>query len=277
MMKLLLRGLLPAVLPCSLLLAQNAPPPPSSTGSTLHPENELVMRVLHREPFKIVLTGDSTVATEGGWGPGFCATLTSNVTCVDLALNGRSTKSFIDEGAWQKALDEKGQYYFIQFGHNDQKPKPTVHADVNTTFQDNLRRMVRDVRAQGGIPILVTSLSRRNYVDGQPDPNDGLGDYAAATTKVATEEHVALVDLYHLSRAYLITMTQEKADRFDMVGHPDAKAENKSAAKPDRTHLDQEGKEVFGHMVAKDVILRRPELKPNVNVTSSLPKQAGDH
>ncbi len=43
------------------------------------------------------------------------------IDCVDVALNGRSSKSFIDEGAWKKALDEKGDYYLIQFGHNDQK------------------------------------------------------------------------------------------------------------------------------------------------------------
>src|ERR1700712_2239995 len=85
-------------------------------------------------PMKIVLVGDSTVALEGGWGPGFCAVMTPNVTCIDQALNGRSTKSFIDEGAWKKALAEKGNYYLIQFGHNDQKPDVARHTDAEGSF-----------------------------------------------------------------------------------------------------------------------------------------------
>jgi hypothetical protein len=60
-----------------------------------------------RAPVKIVLVGDSTVNAEGGWGKGFCGLMTPNVTCVNEALNGRSSKSFIDEGAWTKALADK--------------------------------------------------------------------------------------------------------------------------------------------------------------------------
>jgi len=70
-------------------------------------------------------------------------------------------------GLWEKALDAHGQFYFIQFGHNDQKDRPAVHTDPQTTFKANLHRYVRDVRAIGGVPILVTSLSRRNYKDGE--------------------------------------------------------------------------------------------------------------
>lgn len=227
-------------------------------------ESRLQMRVMHRQPFKIVLVGDSTVATQGGWGPGFCALLTSNVTCVDDALNGRSTKSYIDEGAWQKALAEKGQYYFIQFGHNDQKSDPKRHTDPDTTYSDNLRLFIRQVRAQDAIPILVTPLSRRNYRDGHLITDDGLGDYAAAVRRVAAEEHGTLVDLYVLSTKYLSGMTQAEADRFDRIDHPDAKAEGAGGGKPDRTHLNAEGKKVFGRMVAEDVIRREPELGPDV-------------
>jgi lysophospholipase L1-like esterase len=212
---------------------------------------------------KIVLVGDSTVATQGGWGPGFCATLKSNVTCIDDALNGRSSKSFIDEGAWAKALAEKGRYYFIQFGHNDQKPDPARHTDPDTTFAANLRRYVHDVRSLGATPILVSSLSRRNYKDGKLI-EDGLEAYAAATRRVAAEEHVTFIDLFGMSQHLLAGMTQEQADKFDMVGHPDAKAENAGPAKPDRTHLNNEGKSVFGRMIANEVIRSEVELRPYV-------------
>jgi lysophospholipase L1-like esterase len=211
-------------------------------------------------PLKVVLVGDSTVAKGGGWGPGFCATLKPNVTCIDDALNGRSSKSFIDEGAWARALAEKGQYYFIQFGHNDQKPDPARHTDADTTFAANLRRYVHDVRSIGGTPILVSSLSRRNYNDGKL-VDDGLEAYAAATRRVAAEENVTFIDLFALSRRLLAGMTQQEADKFDMVGHPEAKAENAGPAKPDRTHLNDEGKAVFGRMVADEVIRSQLDLR----------------
>ena len=81
---------------------------------------------------KVVLVGDSTVAVQGGWGPGFCAHLIPAAECLDLAVNGRSTKSFIDEGLWAKALEAHGQFYFIQFGHNDQKDLPPFFLPVET-------------------------------------------------------------------------------------------------------------------------------------------------
>lgn len=230
----------------------------------LPPEGELAMRVINGAPFKIVLVGDSTVATEGGWGPGFCAVVTPNVTCIDDAKNGRSTKSFIDEGLWAKALAEHGQYYFIQFGHNDQKPDPARHADPNGLYSQDLHRFVHDVRGIGAIPIIVSPLSRRNYRDGQL-VQDGLEDYAAAARRVAAQEKVTFVDLLSLSRRYLSGMTQEQADTMDATSHPDAKAENATATKPDRTHLNNKGKAIFGRMVADNVIRTQVELGPNVN------------
>jgi lysophospholipase L1-like esterase len=247
-------------------LARYVQPKPAE----LPEEGKLAMRVIHQEPFKIVLLGDSTVAEEGGWGPGFCATLTPNVTCVDLARNGRSTKSFIDEGLWAQAIAEHGQYYFIQFGHNDQKPAPSLHTDPQTTFAANLRRFISDVRGIGGIPILVTPLSRRNYREGTLIQDDGLGDYAAAMHQVADEEDVTVVDLLSMSRHLLSGMDQQQADQFDAQAHPDAKAEN-APAKPDRTHLNEHGKQVFGRLVADNVIRTQVELGPNV---SGVPTQA---
>lgn len=235
------------------------------------PEQAVIAAARERAPFKIVLTGDSTVALEGGWGPGFCSLLTTNVTCVDLAKNGRSTKSYSDEGLWQKALNEHGQYVFMQFGHNDQKPAPALHADAEGAYADNLRRFIREVRAQGGVPIVVTPLSRRNYRDGSLTEDDGLGDYANAGKRVAREEHAGVVDLLSLSRAMLERMTQAEADLYDAEAHADAKAENGAtaagaSAKPDRTHLNSKGKAVFGSMVAKAVVDVRPELRPDLRL-----------
>lgn len=219
-------------------------------------------------PIKVVLVGDSTVALQGGWGPGFCAHLIPSAECLDLAVNGRSTKSYLDEGLWEKALDAHGHFYFIQFGHNDQKDRPAVHTDPETSFKTNLHRYVRNIRAIGGVPILVTSLSRRNYKDGALiiDP---LREYAAATREVAAEDHVPVVDLYALSRALLEPMTQQQADRYDANTHPDAAVEGATTTQPDHTHLNELGKQVFGDMVARAASQNVPTLSPYISFGSS--------
>jgi lysophospholipase L1-like esterase len=245
-------------------------------AATLPPEGVTAMRLIRADPVKIVLVGDSTVAVGGGWGPGFCATLTPNVTCVDLAANGRSSKSYLDEGRWKQALGEHGDVYFIQFGHNDQKPDAARHTEPEAGYSANLRRYVSDVRAMGAIPILVSPLSRRNYLNGKLF-DDGLRAYAEAVRAVAASEHVTFVDLFALSTRYLDTLTQAQADMLDATGHPDAKAENGSAQKPDRTHLNAEGKALFGRMVADNAERLEPSLGPDVvgePATAQSPLQA---
>ena len=218
-----------------------------------------MVKIYYGRPVKIVLVGDSTVATEGGWGPGFCKAMPPNVTCVDLALNGRSSKSFVDEGAWSKALAEHGDYYLIQFGHNDQKPDPARHTDADGSFQVYLKHYVADVRGIGGVPVLVTSLSRRTFRDGRVI--EDLNAYAEATKKVAAEEGIAVIDLNGLSTALLNHITQAEADTFDATGHADAAAEGGKPAL-DRTHLNVHGQQVFGRMVADQLWHVRAELRP---------------
>jgi lysophospholipase L1-like esterase len=216
---------------------------------------------------KIVLVGDSAVATGGGWGPGFCAVLTAGTSCLDDALNGRSSKSFIAEGAWQKALGEHGNYYLIQFGHNDMKGKGADReTDPGTTFADNLRRYIRDARAIGATPVLVTSLSRRTFKDGAVV--EDLKDYAVATRKVGAEEHVSVIDLNALSTAMLNRMSQKEADTFNAVGQEKERlAVGKSAV--DRTHLNPHGQQVFGQVVARELARLQPELQPVIRLSAN--------
>jgi lysophospholipase L1-like esterase len=233
-----------------------------SEAATLPPEGVKAMKIIEGGPVKIVLVGDSTVNAEGGWGKGFCAIMTPNVTCINDALNGRSSKSFIDEGAWTKALADKGDYYLIQFGHNDMKGKgPQRETDPETTYAANLRRYIHDVRAIGAVPVVVTSLSRRNYKDGKLV--EDLNAYAAAARRVGMEENVTVIDLNAMSTKLLESMTQEQADQFDATGHADQAAENKKASL-DRTHLNEKGQMLFGRMVADTLIRTQVELGPDV-------------
>ncbi len=232
------------------------------TAAKLPPQGVKAMRAIDGAAVKIVLVGDSTVAPQGGWGPGFCADMTANVTCIDDALNGRSSKSFIDEGAWKKALAQHGDYYLIQFGHNDEKPDAARHTDPDTTYSANLRLYIHDVRAIGGVPVILSPLARRTFRDGKPW-NADLQRYADAARRVAEQENVTFIDLLSMSDVLLSKMTQAQADEFDAIGNPDKRAENGNA-KLDRTHLDALGKKVFGRMVADDLAHELVELGPDV-------------
>jgi len=230
-------------------------------AAPLPPEGVKAMQVIAGSPVKIVLVGDSTVATGGGWGPGFCAVMTPNVTCIDDALNGRSSKSFIDEGAWKKALAEKGDYYFIQFGHNDQKTDAPRHTDAEGSFKDYLQRYISDVQAIGAVPVLVTSLSRRTFKDGKVV--EDLKEYATATRELGAKDFITVVDLNAASTAMLNRMTQEEADKFNAVGQEkEREAVGKSGT--DRTHLNPYGQKVFGRIVADQVVRTQVELGPDV-------------
>ncbi|MDR3727944.1 MAG: rhamnogalacturonan acetylesterase [Terracidiphilus sp.] len=217
------------------------------------------MAILHGAPVGIVLVGDSTVAIGGGWGASFCALLTPNVECLDVAKNGRSSKSYYDEGLWKNALEQKPDYVLIQFGHNDMPGKgPERETDPETTYAANLRRYIKEAQAANARPVIVTSLSRRTYKDGKLVQD--LTAYANAAKRVAAEENVPLIDLNAASVKLLQTMTQEQADRFDAEAHPDA-AGNKG---PDRTHLNATGAAVFARMVANDLAKLCVELGPDI-------------
>lgn len=127
-----------------------------------------------RPVITIFMIGDSTMADkslqgqnpERGWGhvlPGF---FTEEVRVDNHAQNGRSSKSFIDEGRWERVISQvkKGDYVFIQFGHNDEKPDEARHTVPGGSFDDNLRRFVRETQEKGGIPVLFNSIVRRNFV-----------------------------------------------------------------------------------------------------------------
>jgi lysophospholipase L1-like esterase len=217
------------------------------------------MAILHGAPVRIVLAGDSTVAFGGGWGAAFCVLMTPNVECINLARNGRSSKSYYDEGLWKNALGQHPDYILIQFGHNDMPGKgPLRETSPDTTYAANMRRYIEQARTAGARPVIVTSLSRRNYKDGKLVLD--LQAYAAAAKRVATEENVPLIELNAESVKLLESMTQEQADQFNAIGHPDAKGH----IGPDRTHLNAHGAAVFGRMVADDLAKVCVELGPDI-------------
>jgi alpha-L-fucosidase 2 len=198
-----------------------------------------------------VLVGDSTVTDEAGWGLGFRRRVAAQAEVVNEAASGRSSKSYLDEGRWLRALAVGGDYYLIQFGHNDQPGKgPDRETDPNTTFPANIRRYVREARAAGGRPILVTSLTRRHYgPDGAIQTT--LTPYAEAVKAVGVEMDVPVIDLHAISMAH----AQRDGDAAWAVLSPrDQKGDI------DRTHLNEAGSVIVGDMVADALRAQVPEL-----------------
>jgi len=155
------------------------------------------------------LAGDSTMADkptdppnpEHGWGQLLPKFFKDPAMIVNYAANGRSTRSFITEGRWQKLVDalQPGDWVIIQFAHNDEK----IFPDARGEFQDNLRRFVADVRAKQATPLLATPCARRSF-----DPTGKLidthGDYPDAVRAVASETKTPLLEMNRL------TMTLEE-------------------------------------------------------------------
>ena len=132
----------------------------------------------------IFIIGDSTAANksgivegkqERGWGMALECYFDDNIRVDNHAVIGRSSKSFIDEGRWDKVLErlKPGDYVIIQFGHNDEKPKADRHTDPGSTFDYNLAKFVRETREHGGIPVLMNCVVRRNWGEASPNPSEG--------------------------------------------------------------------------------------------------------
>ncbi len=206
-----------------------------------------------QQKIRIVLVGDSTVTDDSGWGTGFRRFMSEQVEIVNTAANGRSSKSFIDEGRWKDALDRRGQYYLIQFGHNDEPGKgPERETDPTTTYRANMERYVDEVRAVGGTPVLVTSLVRRLFKE---DGTIGTTQtaYVEVVRAIAAEKKVPLVDLHAISMA-------DAEHAGDEVWADLSPRDEKGQV--DRTHLNTKGSEVVGRMVIEALGKAVPDFAP---------------
>ncbi|MFE4197198.1 rhamnogalacturonan acetylesterase [Paenarthrobacter sp. NPDC056912] len=154
---------------------------------------------------KILLAGDSTVAAcpgyeypMSGWGAHLAPETYWWAAVHNYAKGGATTESFRAEGLWYELLNQtvKGDLVLIQFGHNDQK---RGHLAARTGYADNLRRMVAEVRAKGGVPILCTSVERRHFSAGQLEVT--LGDYPVVVRELGAELGLDVLDLNQWTRA----------------------------------------------------------------------------
>ncbi len=185
----------------------------------------------------IYYIGDSTVARnkirtypQTGMSQGLQLYLQEDVRLVSLAKNGRSTKSFLDEGRFVPVEENirAGDFLFIQFGHNDNKPFPERYTDPKTSFRDNLRYFIHTARKAGAYPVLITPIARRLFDDAGNFLPGSHGEYPQAMRAVGAEENVPVADLTAITEGWLPTVGDAASKPFFMWPK-------------DNTHLKYEG------------------------------------
>lgn len=224
----------------------------------------------------IVLAGDSTVTPTAGWGNGFEKCLTGDVHVINMSRGGRSSKSFIAEGLWAKCLALKPDYVLIQFGHNDQKGHGADReTDPDTTYRQYMTQYLDDARAAGITPVLVTSLSRRQWgADGKI--HSTLEPNAQVVREIAEQKHVPVVDLHARSIELYERLGKDAVLKLSPRKNADPKNKNADTASAvnsgfDGTHLNARGSDVVGAIVAEELAKAVPALAPYIKIPTPDP------
>ena len=232
-----------------LAFALAAAPVTAATAAAHRTRGPRRMRTVH-------LAGDSTAAQkyadaapETGWGMALPFFLHKGAEVANHAVNGRSTKSFLDEGRLDPILAaiRPGDLLLVQFGHNDQKTDdPSRYTDPWGSYQDNLRLFVDGARERGALPVLATSVERRRFAaDGTALRTHG--EYPAAMREVAREEGVALLDVQEQSLALWQKLGPETTKAYF----------NWTPTEQDNTHFNPPGAIAVARLVAASLLHTR--------------------
>ena len=250
----------------------------------------------------IFVIGDSTAANkdiskgklERGWAMVLQCYFDDNIVVDNHAVNGRSSKSFIDEGRWDKVIEkmQPGDYVIIQFGHNDEKPKADRHTDPGSTFDYNLARFIRETREHGGIPILMNCVVRRNFFIPAPLSEesslgagalddellrtttfkDGVkmiegdtlvdthGLYAVAPRDVAQRMNCHFIDANRITEDLEKRLGREGSKKLHMWFRPGEES-SLPKGKQDNTHYNKYGAKVVANLLADALCEEIPVLK----------------
>jgi lysophospholipase L1-like esterase len=218
------------------------------------------------KPITIYLIGDSTMADklttaypETGWGMPFKHFFDSSVTVDNRAKNGRSTRTFLSENLWQPIVDHlhEGDYVFIQFGHNDESKEKVDRYTTPEEFQLNLTKFITDSRAHKAIPILLTPVSRRKFVDGNVVETHAA--YTPLAIEVANKQRVPLIDLDSKSRALYQSLGDEHSRLLFLQLKP-GEHPNYPDGKEDNTHFNELGARKIAQIVLAEIKVLNLEL-----------------
>ena len=207
----------------------------------------------------IFIAGDSTAAErdtsndnpERGWGQMLQNYFNKNFVVVDNhARGGRSSKSFIDEGRWDEILKkmQKGDYAIIQFWHNDGVEDEARHTEPNSTFLEYLTKYATDTIEHGGIPILMSPVSRRWWKNGVLV--NAEGDYRFGAEKVSKKLGFHYVDAFEITTKVVQDLGEEGSKKLFMI----------SEGKDDNTHYTIYGATTTAKLLSEAIIKEIPEL-----------------
>lgn len=208
--------------------------------------------------------GDSTMASkqnpdrnpEFGWMQVLQPFLKDNIKVEDKAVNGRSTKSFINEKRWDSIYKklQKGDYVFIEFGHNDEKINDSTRfTNPHTAYRYNLIKFVKESREKGAIPVLLTSIARRNFNEKGVLVPTHL-EYPLETRLVAQEYKVPFIDLEYYTELMEQKYGPEKSKELHLhfkKGEQPYYSEDKA----DDTHLSKKGATEVAQIVVNQIKL----------------------
>ncbi|WP_431800473.1 rhamnogalacturonan acetylesterase [Halobacillus andaensis] len=208
----------------------------------------------------VYLAGDSTVANyesanspQAGWGQLLPHFFSKEVSIWNKAVNGRSSKSFIDEGRLSTIAKQlkRNDYLFIQFGHNDSKPEKVRRTDPYTTYQEHLLKYIETARTNDAVPILVTPIQRRKF---NPDGsiNETHGEYPGAMRQIASDYGVHLIDLTEQSTRLLHNLGAENSKKLFMWIDRNVSPNFPEGAQDD-THLNFDGAKEVAELIAISV------------------------
>ena len=210
---------------------------------------------------KLYIAGDSTASIkldskrpETGWGEFLHEFLTPNIEVVNYAQNGKSTKSFITEGLLEKIDNEiqEDDYLLIQFGHNDEKSEdPLRYTDPRTEYKDNLMRFVLVAKKHQAIPILLSSVTRRKFVDGKLDHHT-VGDYPNQMKEFAKENRIHFIDTYKISHKIIDQSGENYSKKFFLHLNPN-ESRNYPNGITDNTHLSTFGARMIASLIAVEL------------------------
>jgi lysophospholipase L1-like esterase len=213
----------------------------------------------------VFLAGNSTVVDQAeepwaAWGqmiPAFFQP--GRIAIANYAESGETLKAFVGERRLAKvwSMAQPGDYLFIEFAHNDQKAGSS-HLDPFTTYKEELSLYIREARSRGMIPVLVTSMHRRNF-DGDGHVVNTLGDYPEAMRQEAKELNVALVDLNAMSRQLYEAWGPEQSIHA-FVHYPAHTFPGQEQELKDDTHFNSYGAYELAKCVVKGIKENIPEL-----------------
>lgn len=225
----------------------------------------------YNKKITVFLAGDSTMSIkeqkawpETGWGMPFAMFWSEDVVVVNKAKNGRSTRTFFSEGLWKSITSEAGEgdYVFIQFGHNDESKEKEERYTNEAQFEANLLQMVKETKALGATPVLITPVSRRRF-DSHGNALATHITHSPVVRKVAAQTNTILIDLDSTSTALYQQLGAEASKLLFLHLIPNQHP-NYPQGKTDNTHFNELGARLIAEQVLAAIRASALPLKDHI-------------